>query len=691
MATNEDQNPSRDDREDILSSIRAAAQSDAPEQPEIRVEPDPETPEEADLDDMLREIKDELDGEKDGADAPDSPAFTIPIPERIRAIFAPRPKKRPEPASRKKSGLPAWAIAAIAAAGAVAVCLGILLWYVYGKTTAYPGVRVMGEDVSGMNAAEVQACVSELTSRAFDGAVLTLQAGDRTAELTAGDMSLSYSADGVAETVLAYGREGGLFERLAAIRQARREGYDVPLTASYDESALLLKVADLAAQSDRAKTAFSYQVSGNTLTVTKGISGSRLDREGALAALRAAIAAGQITGTLELPVISDLAAAPDVEAIYADVHKDAVNASLKVRSRTDYSYVSEKSGITFDKEAAKTAVDALQEGQTAQIALKEVKPTNSVSDLRGKIFFGDLLATASSSYKSSNANRTTNVELAAKWCNGAVLMPGDTFSFNKSVGPRTSARGFKMASIFAGGEVVDGLGGGICQVSTTIYVAALKAELGIVSRRSHRFSVSYAPVGQDATVVYGSIDFQYKNSTKAPIYMECIVKDKELTVNLWGTSTWTGPGVRTVELESKILSSTPYTTKTETVASMTPGTRKVKQDGVNGYVAEVYRIVKVDGVEVSRTFINKSSYTPCTEIIQVGPSPTAGPTSPATPTPEPTEPVSPTPGPTEPATPTPEPTAPATPTPAPTEPVSPTPEPTEPATPTPEPPTPGPV
>ena len=124
--------------------------------------------------------------------------------------------------------------------------------------------------------------------------------------------------------------------------------------------------------------------------------------------------------------------------------------------------------------------------------------------------FPDTLSEFSTRYAASNVNRTTNLRLAANQINGTVLMRGETFSYNDGVGERTIAAGYKEAPIYVSGRVEDGLGGGICQITTTLYNAAVFANLEIVERTNHQFVPSYVGAGRDATVVYGAIDFKFK-------------------------------------------------------------------------------------------------------------------------------------------------------------------------------------
>ncbi|MEG1997965.1 MAG: VanW family protein, partial [Clostridiales bacterium] len=145
-----------------------------------------------------------------------------------------------------------------------------------------------------------------------------------------------------------------------------------------------------------------------------------------------------------------------------------------------------------------------------------------------------LLARYTTSFNAGNRNRTTNLRLAATAINGTVIPAGGSFSFNNTVGPRTSRRGYKMAIIYSAGKEIDGLGGGICQVSSTLYNTVLAASLKVTQRHTHSLPVSYVPKGRDATVSYGALDFRFQNNRSYPVTIKATINGGRLTVDLWG-------------------------------------------------------------------------------------------------------------------------------------------------------------
>jgi vancomycin resistance protein YoaR len=258
-----------------------------------------------------------------------------------------------------------------------------------------------------------------------------------------------------------------------------------------------------------------------------------------------------------------------------------------------------------------------------------IKPKTTIIDLND-VLFKDVLGSYETKYDKYYTTRAENLRLAAEKINGTILYPGDIFSYNKVVGPRTAAAGFKLAHVFEAGRVVDGLGGGICQVSTTLYNVVLLTNLEIVERKAHAMHTGYVQPGRDATVVYGSIDFQFKNNRAYPIKIVCSVKDGICKFEFFGIKQDTDP---IVEIETKILKTVAYKTVNENDATMDVGTTKVVQAPMNGYTSETYKIIKNSaGEEISRTLISKDTYAVTNKIVKVGTKPiVVTPVEPVTP------------------------------------------------------------
>ena len=228
----------------------------------------------------------------------------------------------------------------------------------------------------------------------------------------------------------------------------------------------------------------------------------------------------------------------------------------------------------------------------------------------------DLVSEYTTNFPASNRPRCNNIRLAASKLNGVVVMPGERLSFNGTVGRRTLKGGFQLAGVYAQGKHDVGVGGGICQVSTTLYNAALFADLKIVRRSNHSLPVAYVPLGRDATVDYGSLDLVFQNDTKGPIAVVNTYRPGRLTFRVLGKR---DPALK-VKVVQEGASSWDVGTKTVVDRSLRPGTRKVVEKGGRGHAVRTYRMVYRDGVLVEKQSLGQSSYGGGPRIIAVGPA-----------------------------------------------------------------------
>ena len=228
----------------------------------------------------------------------------------------------------------------------------------------------------------------------------------------------------------------------------------------------------------------------------------------------------------------------------------------------------------------------------------------------------DVLGTFTTDYHTSGANRSGNVANGARLVNGTLLYPGDAFSMYETVSPFTEKNGYYMAGSYLNGMVVDSLGGGICQVSTTLYNAVLLSELEVTERSNHSMIVTYVDPSADAAIAGTAKDFKFVNNLEHPIYIEGVTENKKVTFTIYGVET--RPSNREVVYESKVLSKTvPEGEKVVADGGQPIGFIDVQSAHI-GYVAELWKIVKEDGEEVSREQVNKSTYKASPRTATVG-------------------------------------------------------------------------
>lgn len=306
-----------------------------------------------------------------------------------------------------------------------------------------------------------------------------------------------------------------------------------------------------------------------------------------------------------------------VENDCAEFNVSAEDATL-TRENGEFIIEPGQTGVIIDVEGSASVIyDYLTTewtGQDDAIDLKvEIDEPRGTEEELSKV--KDVLGTFTTSYSSSGANRSGNVANGCRLVNGTLLYPGDSFSMYETVSPFTEANGYYEAGSYLNGMVVDSLGGGICQVSTTLYNAVLRAELEVTERHNHSMIVTYVDPSADAAIAGTSKDFKFVNNLDNPVYIEGYTSGKNITFTIYGVET--RPSNREVSYVSEVISKTaPEGEKVIADGSQPVGYISV-QSAHTGYVAQLWKVVTVDGVEESRTQVNKSTYkmTPRTAVV----------------------------------------------------------------------------
>ncbi|MBS1714869.1 MAG: VanW family protein [Armatimonadetes bacterium] len=273
----------------------------------------------------------------------------------------------------------------------------------------------------------------------------------------------------------------------------------------------------------------------------------------------------------------------------------------------------EEAGYAVDERLLPTALAAAGlKGETVALPLKKAAQKVPDEALDG---ITDVVSTYTSHYSEGNTNRASNIRNAARRLSGTILMPGEKFSFNGVLGRRTAKNGFKLAGVYNNGKHDVDIGGGICQVSGTLYNAVLLADLKIVNRSNHTFPVPYLPVGRDATVSFPAPDFSFANSTDGPIAISASAGGGTITFRVLGKKV----DGQEVSLYTAGHQSWGRAEKVIVDTSLAPGRRVVEEPGGSGHRIQTYRIVKLNGVEVKREHLGQSEYPGGTRIVRVNP------------------------------------------------------------------------
>lgn len=276
----------------------------------------------------------------------------------------------------------------------------------------------------------------------------------------------------------------------------------------------------------------------------------------------------------------------------------------------------EKIGLSVDMQDLLNQIIANVDDKTEhQLILKfaQIKPKVTASYLQS-ININSLMAGFTTYFDAGATNRVYNINVASDAFNDLLVSPGETISFNKVVGPRDANTSFKEAPVIINDEVVDGLGGGICQVSTTLYNSVLLANLSIIERTNHSLPVGYVPLGRDATVDFGNIDLKFKNNTGNYLLIKTQVQGNSLTFKIFGN----GAVKKNVEIETILAEVYAPKVIYEDDQGLEQGKEVIKQEGNKGYYVRSYRIIKENGQPIKREELTISKYNPQNRIIAVG-------------------------------------------------------------------------
>lgn len=478
------------------------------------------------------------------------------------------------------------------------------------NTKIIRGVQIGEINVSDMSKEDAKALLDERNAKNQEKQ-LVLKYGDLENKVTYSSLAVNYQIDEAINNAYNIGRDGNIFENNLDILKTWKDGENIELKATVDIEKLNQVVQNINNTIQGAVVQPSYEVKDDKLIIKSGKSGIKVDEQKLSEYIYTAVTTETDAQeqTIEIPVITSEPDQIDIDKIHSEVYKEVKDAYY---TKDPFTIYPEQKGIDFDVESAKALIQEPKEQYEIQLTI--TKPSKTVKEI-GTEAFPDLLGVCKTNYVASNKNRTTNLILAAGKINGTVLLPGEEFSYNGVVGKRTVEAGYKNAATYSNGQVVDDIGGGICQISSTLYDAAVFANMDITVRRNHQFVTSYLPAGKDATVVWGSQDFKFKNSRKYPVRITATVSGGVATVQIWGVKE---DVEYDISIETKQISTIKYTTQYVEDPSLPAGTQKVSQAGANGRKVQAYKVMKLNGQVVSRTLLSTDTYRAMTRIVRVG-------------------------------------------------------------------------
>ncbi len=528
---------------------------------------------------------------------------------------------------------------------AAVVLIGVIVGCIYLSGTPDNGlifnnIFVAGVDIGGMSKEDAISAVNLATKDTYTEKTMVVSVQSHTADLTPQLTGAKLNVEGAVNAAYEYGRTGSRAQQKREIAALEANAYHVPLEPylNLDSDAIKVMLNGLGSHfvGTLSQSVWNVEVVNGTqnLIVKLGTPEYTLDLQQLYNQVMDAYSSNVFQCQAQCP--TKYPDAVDLDAIFSEYCTAPVNAAWNSETGT---YTEDIDGYGFDLEDTKALLSESVYGTTVTIPFGVVKADVTVESLAASMF-PDTLGSWVATDKTSDKNRNANLARACELINGIVLQPGQKFSYNEALGPRTKENGYKIGPSYAGDETEYTYGGGICQVSSALYYCTLQAELQIDERHNHRFAPVYVPLGMDATVSWDYLDFQFTNNTDSPIKIQATADGGSVSVKILGAD----KRDYTVKLEDEVISSTPYSTTYKTMSeNNADGYRNgdVITPGYTGYVVETYRIKysKSTGLQIQEDentrYITTSTYKSRDEVVckiegSTATTPTPGPGGPVT-------------------------------------------------------------
>ena len=494
----------------------------------------------------------------------------------------------------------------------ILIMLGLLLAalcvFTYAYPSIFPGVTVGTIPVGGMSEQAAADRIMERSGALYEDAKVALTIYQTTYDIPVRDVLECVDGAQSAANAFAVGRTGNPLARMWDVVKAFIGKNEAQIAAQVNEDGMEKALEEIASQALTEPVEPTWEVGTDSITIHAGKPGVNFDTKAVREKMDEKI---RLMDFEPYEVSTELSETPaiDIDKIAAEAIGEGTSATV---DKTDgKTIIPEKPGVQFDVEEARSIIgDGSAESYTIPATVTPAKVT--AEDLK-EVLFRDTLAQASTNLDESNVPRTNNVRLASASINGTILNPGDEFSYNGVVGERTEARGYKPAGAYVNGQVVDEFGGGVCQPSSTLYMAVLRADLEVTERHNHSFTVAYTPLGEDATVDYGNLDFRFKNDTDYPIKIVAEQTNGQMIMTIIGTKTTD----KTVKTRTDVLATYTPETVEKKDNSMKVGESRVETTPITGYSTRTYKIITENG-ETTEEMANSSNYVKRDKVVCVG-------------------------------------------------------------------------
>jgi vancomycin resistance protein YoaR len=484
---------------------------------------------------------------------------------------------------------------------------------------SYDGISVNNEKVGKMSRSDLQSILTSKFSDKAKNLKVTLKYKNKEKEISFTEIDVKYDIDKAIDDIMSLGRQGNIFHRLMEVSSLKKSGKLIEMAYSYNTDTLKTIIENFNSETIKYVKEVDLVIEDSKVTMHIGHPGESIDTEAIYKAIDESIKSCTDL-EFDVPTIITPPNSINVDEIYNKITTEPIDAKAKFDENNNISIVPHTNGRSIDKAELVSIINEIEKKYDTQkvLPVKFIEPKVTTSIFSANLF-KDTIGTASTNFNTNsvnNANRAVNMRLSVSKINGKILLPGDVFSFNDVVGPRTADRGYKSANSYIGGKIVQDIGGGICQVSTTLYNSTLKSDLETVFRSNHMFTVGYVPFGQDAAVSYDSTDFKFKNNTNMPIkILGSVTSSNQVVFSILGTNETPN---KTIEISNVQIGSTPAPVRYVNDPTLPEGQTVVVNSGMAGYVIDTYKIVKINGEVQSKTKIHRSTYRTLERVVKRG-------------------------------------------------------------------------
>ncbi len=488
-----------------------------------------------------------------------------------------KPRRSGDSRKTEKKGKTGWLVL-LSAVLILVLAFGALAIYAESFQGIFPNTWIGDCDVSGLNKNQALKLLDETYEpEKIKGGILPLSCKKNHVDLSLDELKAEFDNPASVEKAIHESSYSNIFSKTLGMAKHLFSETRIKPVLNYDKEKLEEAFVSVIGEYEIEPVNYTFEIQEKQVVLHGKVNGVKAEREPLIAKVEEQLCRGDFS-EVELELTPITPEPLDFEEFYKWLTSKPENAYYEKGEDGKVTVHPGKLQCKVDKETVQKALLEVDASPKNKITFPvTTKAPEFTTEALTKQLYQDVLGSYTT-YYSGTAARNSNVQLATSRINGIELMPGDEFSYDKTILPRTYKNGYQAAPVYVGNKVESGLGGGICQPSSTLYVAALYANLEILERHNHSMLVSYLPAGLDATIAQGYLDLRLKNNTKYPIKIEGTAQGGKLTFRILGYN--------------------PENLSVEIVR------------GGGGYHYTATRIVKQDGMEISREPLSSSKYSP---------------------------------------------------------------------------------